>query len=714
MKRDEFIQLIFFKKEIDTEIVKLSKDIDNFPLAYSIVNAIAGQTVLIKNLLDPKLYGEIDLSLGEIKRLCIENNKLIREEGIKFLNDLARVSRVSFKFEEKKELENNTLENIIIGIDLGTTNTVISFAREKNVEVIPLRNGERMLPSVVSVNKKKKFDVGTIALNQRVLNPKDTFFSVKRFIGRRSDEMKDYVKDYPYKINVDEDKVKIYSPKLKRKLECEEITAQILIKAKRDAEAYLKKDIKKCIITVPAYFDSNQRNATKKAALIAGFEKVEKLLDEPTAAAFAYEIESKSKTKTSNTIVCDLGGGTFDISLVKKIGVNANSVSTIATKGDRYLGGDDYTNLLMKKIKELIIKENNQTEFNPSIDAVIRNEVLKAKHSLSLKEEVEIQIPFLMTKDKESFNFEYTLTRKIFNTFTSPLTKKIEGVLKKFLNLKKVANQKISKVVVVGGASRMPVYLELIEKLTGFKPQIDLNPDEIISKGAALYSELCLNEDSSNLIIGVNPISLGTTVVTDEGVDGVFDILIPANTPLPVRRTEEYTTTIDYQKAVCIEVCQGERKFSKDNILLGYFTLENLQKAKKGVPKFDTTFELDNNGILKVYSVDKKTKSTNSITIEDSIDLTDEEIERFREIADHMSEQDENEFHKQKKINHLSIFKEIFDDIKNPNLTDKDKIRIERIDEVLKTEDVSIVELNILIRFLRLIIEINQVFGDED
>tara|TARA_Y100001978_G_scaffold34394_1_gene30253 strand:+ start:1439 stop:3583 length:2145 start_codon:yes stop_codon:yes gene_type:complete len=714
MNREEFIQLILFKKEIDSEIVKLSKEINDFPLAYSIINAIDGQSVLIKNLLDPKLYGEIDLSLGEIKRLCIENNKLIKEEGSRFLNDLARVSRVNYKFQEKEELENNPEENIILGIDLGTTNTVISYARGKNVEVIPLRNGERILPSVVSVNKKKKFDVGIIASNQKVLNPKDTFFSVKRFIGRRSYEMKSYVTDYPYKIDVNEDKVKIYSPRLKRKLECEEIIAQILIKAKKDAEAYLKKDIKKCIITVPAYFDSNQRNATQKAALIAGFKKVEKLFDEPTAAAFAYEIESKIKTKTSNTIVCDLGGGTFDISLVNKIGVNANSVSVTATKGDRYLGGDDYTNLLVKKIKELIKIENNQTEFNPSIDAVIRNEALKAKHSLSLKEEVEIQIPFLITKDKESFNFEYTLTRKNFNEFTSSLTIKIERKLKDFLNLKKVASQKISKVVVVGGASRMPVYLELIEKLTGFKPQIDLNPDEIISKGAALYGELCLNEDSSNLIIGVNPISLGTTVETYEGVNGVFDVLIPANTPLPVRRTEEYTTVIDYQEGVNIDICQGERIFSKDNILLGSFNLVNIQKAKKGVPKFDITFELDSDGILKAYSVDKKTKSASSLIIKNSIDLTDEEIERFRKIADKMSEQDESDFHTIKLLSHLSILKEIFDDLKDPKLTDEDNSRIQRIEEVLKTGNATIEELNILIRYLRLLIEMNQFFGDED
>ena len=711
MDRVEFIQYLLFKKNIDLDVEKESQKISDFPSGFAIIKFLKTHIEKIKIILNPKLIGEIDLSAKELlKILKTYQDPIVKKEGIDFINQLATASKAKFKYDETYALENDPNECIIIGIDLGTTNTVASFVRQKKVEIIPFNNGERLLPSVVSINKKNKIDVGFVANNQRNLNIHDTFFSIKRFIGRRSKGFNTMeVKSYPFKVDLNGEKIKIFSPRLNKKLECEEISAHILKKVKSAAESNLGKEVNKCVITVPAYFDHNQVLATKRAAQIAGFEGDIRCIKEPTAAAFAYEMETTSKSLHTNTLVCDLGGGTFDISLVKKIGSNVDSISVLATKGDSKLGGDDYTNILVEKIKDLILLENDQAIFDERITSYIRDTVGLAKHSLSTENEFVIHIPFIGTKQKSNFDFTYTLTRKEFKEITSSLNKKIETLLKEFLADKRVKNQKISKVLAVGGSSRMPVFLELVERITGKRPSIDLNPDEIVAKGAALFAEYCLNPNSSKLLVDVNPLSLGTSILED-GVTGVNDVLIPANTPLPCRKTKPYTTTVDNQRSIIWEICQGERKFSKDNILLGEFVLDNIEKAPEGVPKIETTFEIDMDGILTATSRDLVTKSVRSLKIKNSLDLEEEEIFRLKEIAIKMSEEDNSKMNSLKKYNELFIWKKVFDDIDQPVLTSSDENIIDNVNFMLKNKDSSDQEIKTYIRKLRIIIQEQEAF----
>ena len=711
MDRAEFIQLILYKKNLDKEIFDKSLEIDDFPLAYSILNAISGQTTLIENIVNPKKINEIDYAVGELKRLCINNRKDIKQEGLKFINDLASSSKLNFRLEQQRAFEDEKNE-VILGIDLGTTNTVVSYFLNGKAEIIPLENGNRLLPSVVAVNKNKKFDVGTVAYNQRIINPKDTYYSIKRFIGRRSKDInKTILKDYPFKLDLSGEKVKIYSPKLKKKFDCEEISAQILRKAKFEAENFLKKEISKCVITVPAYFDNNQVVATKRAAEIAGFQKIERIVKEPTAAAFAYEMEKSSGT--SNTLVCDLGGGTFDISLIKKIGSDVDSLSVTATLGDSNLGGDDYTNLFANAIRDLIIKENDQVKFDLSIEALLKDEVLKVKHLLSIQNEVEINLPVLPTSKGETFSFSKTITREFFDEITKIKTNQIEELLKKFLNDKKVKNKKINKVVSVGGASRMPLYLSLLKKVTGLTPQIDNNPDEIVAKGAAYFAEYTTKPNSSKLIIDVNPLSLGIEV-RDQEIDNIYDVIVPANTSLPIEFSKTYTTTVDFQTSILIAVFQGERKFAEDNIFLGDFILEGIESNLEGIPKILVTFRLSIDGILKVTAKDLKTNSENNIVIRNPNDIPQKTIDRLKAYAEKMGEKDNLKLTMLRKLINLSLLMKIFNDINEPVLSSSDEITLDEIKTILEGNSATQEELDDLIRLLRIIIKEQESFKFDD
>ncbi len=712
MDREGFIQYILFKKVLDKEIVDMSKKIEDFPLAYSIIIAINGQTDLINNIFNPKRYGEVDYAIGEIKRLCLVDRKDIKEDGYKFLNDLGSSAKLNFELEERRRFEDDPDHEIVIGIDLGTTNTVVSFMRQGQIEVIPLDNGSRLLPSVVSVNKNKKFDVGGVAKRQLLFNTDDTFFSIKRFMGRRSKDIDlELLKNYPFKFVISGEKLQVYSPKLKKKFDCEEISAQILKKVKLESEIFLKKEIKKCVITVPAHFDDNQLSATQRAAEIAGLT-VLKTVREPTAAAFAYEIGKSDDS--SNTLVCDLGGGTFDISLIKKIGSNIDSLSVTATKGLRELGGDDYTNLLTNAIEDAIKKEHDHADLD-NLKEYIREQATTAKHALSIQKETFIYFPAIPTKDstKKSFQYRFELTREYFNEITKSKNDEIESLLKQFLKEKKVKNKKISKVVAVGGASRMPFYLELLEKITGLKPQIDNNPDEIVSKGAALFAEYTSKPDTSRLIIDVTPLSLGTSV-HDKGIDDIFDILIPANSSIPIEIKKIYTTLYDNQESVNIDVYQGERSFSKDNIYLGDFVLDGLEKNLKGKPQIEITFRITIDGNLNVSAQDLKTKSKRSLEIKNSLKIPKEKVSKLKKYANEMLETDKDKIQKLTKIINLSLLKKLFDQIDQPILTTSDELTIEEMNLILNNKEVSNTELDEISRLMRIIIREQDSFKIED
>ena len=712
MDREGFIQYILFKKVLDKEIVDMSKDIKDFPLAYKIIIAINGQTVLINNIFNPKRYGEIDYAIGEIKRLCLVDRKDIKEDGYKFLNDLGSSAKLNFELEERRRFEDDPDYEIVIGIDLGTTNTVVSFMRQGQIEVIPLDNGSRLLPSVVSVNKNKKFDVGGVAKRQLLFNRDDTFFSIKRFMGRRSKDIDSKLfKNYPFKFVISGERLQVYSPKLKKKFDCEEISAQILKKVKLESEIFLKKEIKKCVITVPAHFDDNQLSATQRAAEIAGLT-VLKTVREPTAAAFAYEIGKSDDS--SNTLVCDLGGGTFDISLIKKIGSNIDSLSVTATKGLRELGGDDYTNLLTNAIEDAIKKEHDHADLD-NLKEYIREQASTAKHALSIQEETFIYFPAIPSKDstKKPFQYRFDLTREYFNEITKSKNDEIESLLKQFLKEKKVKNKKISKVVAVGGASRMPFYLDLLEKITGLKPQIDNNPDEIVSRGAALFAEYTSKPDASRLIIDVTPLSLGTSV-QHEGVSDVYDILIPANSSIPIEIKKNYTTVYDNQESVLVDVYQGERTFSKDNIYLGDFVLDDLEKNSTKKPDIEITFRITIDGNLNVSAQDLKTKSQRSIEIKNSLKIPKEKVAKLKKYANEMLEIDNEKMQKLKKIINLSLIKKVFEKIDQPILSTSDELTVEEMNSILNNKEVSNAELDEISRLMRIIIREQDAFKIED
>ena len=703
MNKLEFIEFLLTKKKIDKDVLSKSKNIDDCPEAYRIMLAIDGSD-FIRTILNPKSYGEVDLAAGDLKKFSGINKLEIKEKAISFINDLVIQAKLKFeykKIQSSKKFKNNLGDNTIVGIDLGTTNTLASIIENGKAISIPMKDGKRMLPSVISINKKDKFETGFNALRQQVVNPKDTFFSVKRFIGRRSSEFSPtLIQKYPFKIDLENDKLGIFSSKLNKRFECEELSAQVLISLKENIEQFLDKRIKDCILTVPAYFDHNQRVATKKAASIAGLN-VKRLISEPTAAAFAYGI-SKNNTN-SVSLVLDLGGGTFDISLVRSEGDDLDAFTVVAHSGDRDLGGDDYTNSLIDEITKSIKRENKSVDLNLGIQNLIRDEVNKAKHLLSFQEEVDINFPVLPTKDNQIFSYSQNLKRVDFEKITKEFTNKIKVVINDFLNLEKVKKNKIDRVVLVGGASRMPLFVNLIEKLTKIKPQVDINPDEVISHGAAYCAEYTFSTLVQKTIIDVTPLSLGIQTQGD-----VHSVIIPANTSLPTRKSQEFTTTEEYQNQVTIKVYQGNRMIASDNIFLNSFLLSNIQKARAGVPKIEVSFQIDMDGIMTVTARDKLTNSKKSIQISNSLNLTEEEIKKMQNVAVEMSYEDSNKKLFSEKINELSTWKTIFDDIENPKLSKQQKNTIERVEKCLNQLHDSNENPDDLITSIKKIIEIQK------
>ncbi len=517
----------------------------------------------------------------------------------------------------------------IIGIDLGTTNSVVSVMEGGSPKVIPAADtGRNITPSVVEPVKNL---VGDVAKRQMVLNPKNTIYSSKRLMGRRFDdsEVSRTTKMVPYKIvkgkggaAAIEVENKEYTP--------QEIGARVLMKLKKDAESYLGETVTQAVITVPAYFDDAQRQATKQAGEIAGL-KVERIINEPTAAALAYGLEKKKAEKIA---VYDLGGGTFDISILE-LGDGVFEVK--ATNGDTHLGGDDFDGKIVDWIAEEFRKENS-VDLKQDVQALqrIRDAAEKAKIELSASTETEINQPYIMQKDGQPVHLTMKLTRAKYEGLVADLLTRTMKPVAEALKDAKLTPADIDEVIMVGGMTRMPKVVEEVKKFFGKEPNRGVNPDEVVAIGAAIQGGVLGGEVKDILLLDVTPLTLAI-----ETMGGVATPMITRNTTVPASKTEVFSTAADNQTQVEIHVTQGERPLSNDNKDLGRFALDGIPPSPRGVPQVEVTFDIDASGILKVTAKDKATNKTQHITISGAVGLSDEEIKRMQEEAEKHKDEDE-------------------------------------------------------------------------
>ena len=517
----------------------------------------------------------------------------------------------------------------IIGIDLGTTNSAFAYMVAGKPEVITNSEGDRTTPSVVAVTKKGERLVGKIAQRQRVTNPENTIYGIKRLIGRKFDdkEVQDDIDILPYKIVRKGAGVAV---KLgDKEMTPEEISAMVLSKIKADAEAYLGEPVTEAVITVPAYFDDSQRQATKDAGKIAGLE-VKRIVPEPTAAALAYGIDKKEDEKI---VVFDLGGGTFDVSILE---LGDGVLEVKATNGDTHLGGEDFDNRIVDYILEEFGKENN-IDLRKDAAAMqrIKDEAEKAKKELSSATETDINLPYITADADGPKHLEMTLTRAKLEELVSPLLDRLDGPVKKALEDAHLKTSDIADVVMVGGMTRMPAVVERAKKLFGKDPMQGVNPDEVVAVGAAIQGGVLAGDVKDVLLLDVTPLTLGI-----ETMGGVRTPLINRNTTIPTSASEVFSTASDNQNQVEINVLQGEREFAKDNKSLGRFILDGIAPAPRGIPQIEVTFNLDANGILNVTAKDKGTGKEQSITITNSGNMSKEDIEKAQKEAEAHAEDD--------------------------------------------------------------------------
>ena len=517
----------------------------------------------------------------------------------------------------------------IIGIDLGTTNSAFAYMVAGKPEVITNAEGDRTTPSVVAVTKKGERLVGKVAQRQRVTNPKNTIYGIKRLIGRKFED-KEVQRDLdimPYKIVKKGDGVavemdgKTYTP--------EEVSAMILSKIKADAEAFLGEKVTEAIITVPAYFDDSQRQATKDAGKIAGLE-VKRIINEPTAAALAYGLEKKSEEKI---VVFDLGGGTFDVSILE-LGDGVFEVKS--TNGDTHLGGEDFDNVIVNFLCDQF-KDESGIDIKNDAAAMqrVKDEAEKAKKELSSAKETEINLPFLSADSDGPKHFEYTLTRSKMEELVAPLLDRLAGPVEKALKDANLKTSDINEVVMVGGMTRMPAVVEKVKALFGKEPMQGVNPDEVVAVGAAIQGGVLQGDVKDVLLLDVTPLSLGI-----ETMGGVSTKLIERNTTIPTSKSETFSTAADNQPQVEIHVLQGEREMAADNKSLGRFILDGIAPAPRGVPQIEVTFNIDANGILNVTARDKGTGKEQSITIQNSGNMSKEDIEKAQKDAELHADED--------------------------------------------------------------------------
>ncbi len=572
----------------------------------------------------------------------------------------------------------------IIGIDLGTTNSVVAVMEGGDVTVIPNQEGSRLTPSVVAFTPKGDVLVGDPAKRQAITNPTETIYSIKRFMGRRHDEVKTEEKMVPYQIvGGPSDFVKVHTNK--KDYTPPEISALILRKLKEAAESYLGHKVRKAVITVPAYFNDSQRQATKDAGQIAGLE-VARIINEPTAAALAYGLEKKKNEKIA---VFDLGGGTFDISILD---VADGVFEVLSTNGDTHLGGDDWDEALMNHIAGEFKKEQG-IDLRKDQMALqrLKEAAEKAKKDLSFQAQADINLPFITADAAGPKHLTMTITRAQFEKLTDSLFERCRGPVLKALDDAKLKAANIDEVVLVGGSTRMPRVQQIVKDVFGKEPHKGVNPDEVVAVGAAIQGAVLTGEVKEVLLLDVTPLSLGL-----ETKGNVMTVLVPRNTTIPTEKKEVFTTADDNQTAVTIKVYQGERPMAPDNRLLGEFNLEGIPPARMGVPKIEVAFNIDSNGILNVTARDQGTGKETTIKIQSSGGLDKDEIERMKRDAESHAADDKKrrELAEARNSAEQRVYQleKLVDEHKDKlSESDKGALRaaIDKVNEVVKQDDVA-------------------------
>ncbi|MEE9507850.1 MAG: molecular chaperone DnaK [Anaerolineales bacterium] len=545
----------------------------------------------------------------------------------------------------------------IIGIDLGTTNSVVAVMEGGDPTVISTAEGGRLCPSVVAFNKNGERLVGQTAKRQAVVNSENTVYSIKRFIGRHFDEVENERGMVSFETTRGpSDDVRVKIPMNNKEYTPQEISAMILAKLKTDAESYLGESVTKAVITVPAYFNDSQRQATKDAGKIAGLE-VMRIINEPTAAALAYGLDKK---ENETILVFDLGGGTFDVSLLE---VGDGVVEVKATNGDTHLGGDDWDQRIVKWVADEF-KKDQGIDLRGDRQALqrLREAAEKAKIELSSVAETEINLPFISADATGPKHLQLKLTRATFEQLSEDLVERIRGPFNAVLKDAKMETAQVDEVVLVGGATRMPMVQDLVRSLTGKEPHKGVNPDEVVAVGASIQGGVLAGDVKDVLLLDVTPLSLGI-----ETLGAVMTVLIERNTTIPIKKAEIFSTAENNQTAVDVHVLQGERPMAADNMTLGRFRLDGIPTAPRGIPQIEVTFDIDANGIINVNALDKATGKTQQVTITASTNLNKDDVERMvqeakkhegedrkrREIAEARNNGDNLAYQAEKTLNDL-------------------------------------------------------------